>query len=379
MNNVLIVANTSYAGMGPYVSEIVNDFLPEDKVYFLFRDYDDDFFLKNIKKELHPKSTFVKIPNTNWNTLVGLLINKNRLLSYIVEICKTKDIALVHFINDSADTYTRKMLKKAGVEVVSTVHDLQPHEAKKEWYKLLRHRIESKRRAKYVREGNNFITNSKNQERILKQTYPDKRIYYHTFPSLVTDIIKNGKDTPEELKGLKHSYILFFGRIEEYKGVSLLYETFVSTPELYKNYNLVIAGKGHNSLAANTPNKNVIFINRYIKDSEIAYLFKNARAVIYPYISATQSGVLTLAFYFGTPILASDVPFFKELIEEGKNGMLFRSGDKTALEKALLTILSSNYASEMSVNEKEYYRNNYTKGVQRSALFHIYRELMSFD
>ena len=55
MKRTLIVATTSYAGMGPYVSEIVNTFSPEDDVYFFFHDYEDDFFKRNIKKELHPQ------------------------------------------------------------------------------------------------------------------------------------------------------------------------------------------------------------------------------------------------------------------------------------------------------------------------------------
>lgn len=36
MKRTLIVATTSYAGMGPYVSEIVNTFSPEDDVFFSF-------------------------------------------------------------------------------------------------------------------------------------------------------------------------------------------------------------------------------------------------------------------------------------------------------------------------------------------------------
>lgn len=53
MKRVLIVATTSYAGMGPYVSGIVNTFLPNDDVYYFFHDYDDLFFRKNVKEELH--------------------------------------------------------------------------------------------------------------------------------------------------------------------------------------------------------------------------------------------------------------------------------------------------------------------------------------
>lgn len=59
---------------------------------------------------------------------------------------------------------------------------------------------------------------------------------------------------------------------------------------------------------------NVIMINRYIKDTEIRYMYEQAACVVYPYISATQSGVLSLAFYFRTPTLTSDVPFFVVLL-----------------------------------------------------------------
>ena len=374
MNNVLIVANTSYAGMGPYVSEIVNDFLPDDNVYFLFRDYDDDFFYKNIKKDLRPKSTFVKISNTHWNTLVDLIRNKCRLQKYVLKICKKEKIGVVHFINNPVEIETSRKLKAAGIRVISTIHDLQAHEAKKEWYKMIRHKIVYSQLAENVRKGNVFITNSKNQENTLKQQFPDKRIFYHPFPSLVTEIVKNGTDVPEELVNLKKPYILFFGRIEEYKGISLLYDAFISEPELFNNYVLVIAGKGTNTVVSSGQDNNVLFLNRYIKDSEVAYLFKNAKAVVYPYISATQSGVLTLAFFFGTPILASDVPFFKEFIDNRVNGMLFRNGDVDNLKESLLELLN-NDTSFMSEKEIEFYEKHYTKGVQREILLTIYQSI----
>ena len=66
MKKVLIVATTSYAGMGPYVSGIVNTFLPNDDVYYFFHDYDDLFFRKNVKEELHSRS-FI-----SWLILYGI-------------------------------------------------------------------------------------------------------------------------------------------------------------------------------------------------------------------------------------------------------------------------------------------------------------------
>lgn len=67
--------------------------------------------------------------------------------------------------------------------------------------------------------------------------------------------------------------------------------------------------------------------NRYIADEEIRNLYEGAACVVYPYYSATQSGVLSLAFYFETPVICSDIPFFKAIIEKSQSGILFDNGN----------------------------------------------------
>ena len=76
MKNILIVATTSYAGMGPYVAEIVNSFNAQDNVFFFFCDYEDDYFKKNVNTELHDKSFFYKRINSKWNKVKDLCSNK---------------------------------------------------------------------------------------------------------------------------------------------------------------------------------------------------------------------------------------------------------------------------------------------------------------
>lgn len=371
MDKILIVATTSYAGMGPYVSEIVNDFLPEDNVYFLFRDYEDEFFYRNIKKELHSKSTFVKIPNTRWNTLVDLLGNKCRLQKATIKICNKKNIDLVHFINCIPQTSLIKSIEKLGVSVIGTVHDLHPHEEKKEWYKQLRTQINAKRQEENLNECKNIITNSPYQYQELKGLYPDKKVFYHSFPSLVTPEIEAGIEEVPELTTLVKPYILFFGRLEAYKGVHLLYEAFVNNKFLRDKYTLVIAGKGKVYFETSIESGNVLFINRYIKDSEVKCLFVNASCVVYPYISATQSGVLSLAFNFMCPALTSDIPFFKSIIENQGVGCLFKSGNSMDLAKELEMLLKSDN-SEMKERQKTFYSENYDKVSLRENLLKIY-------
>lgn len=371
MKRTLIVATTSYAGMGPYVSEIVNNFSNKDDIYYFFRDNEDNFFRKNIKKELRSKSYFYKRKNSKLNKIIELLPIKQPYFSTILKLCCKYNIQVVHFINGPESRNLISSLEKKGITSISTIHDLHPHESKKKWYKELRSSILNKRLKENLNYIKNVITNSQSQFKEIISLFPKKKVFFHSFPTLVTEIIKCGNENSEELKNLNKPYILFFGRIEEYKGIGILYKTFVENSCLNKNFYLVIAGKGTLSFKRENNELNVIFINRYINDSEIANMYKNAACVVYPYISATQSGVLSLAFYFKVPILASDVSFFKDNIVPKENGLLFKNGDCNDLRDKLLYILNSDNCS-MTTNGKEYYNRNYNGKAIREKLIEIY-------
>ena len=371
MKRTLIVATTSYAGMGPYVSEIVNTFSPQEDVYFFFHDYEDDFFKKNVKKDLHGKSVFYKEANSAINKLKSLIFNKSSYDKLIFKLCFEKNIELVHYINGIPSIAVQRKLKKMGVTILSTVHDLEPHEAKKAWYKMLRQNILYKRLHENLIEAEYFVTNSIEQYEKLKKRYPEKELVFHSFPSLVTREIIDGHEIPAELKNQSKPYILFFGRIEEYKGIHLLYQAFMESSELQEKFKLVIAGGGQIGFERQANDNQVIFLNRYIKDSEIAYLYQHAACVVYPYISATQSGVLSLAFYYQVPVLASDVPFFKGIIGKSETGLLFENGNVEDLQQQLLKLLSMN-VKEMKARQKSYYENNYDGDSIHENLLKIY-------
>lgn len=375
MKRTLIVATTSYAGMGPYISEIVNNFSKDDNIYYFFHDYEDDFFLKNVKKELHDKSYFYKRANSKINKVIDLLPIKPIWHNIVLDICKKYDINVVHFINGPGDVALQKSLETKDIKCVSTIHDLHPHESKKEWYKELRARTRYKRFNKNLLYSRNIITNSLSQYNELKQNYDMKNIYYHSFPTLVSKIIQKGQELPMELACLRKPYILFFGRIEEYKGISLLYRAFTESPNLFKHYSLVIAGKGNLPFHRISNEENVIILNRYIKDTEIANMYKNAACVVYPYISATQSGVLSLAYYFKTPLLASDVPFFKDNIQQANSGLLFKRGDISDLKIKILQLLNSDTSMQVEKG-KEYYDKYYDGIAIRSKLIDIYNDIL---
>ena len=145
----------------------------------------------------------------------------------------------------------------------------------------------------------------------------------------------------------------------------------MESAELHDNYTLVVAGSGQLGFECVADEKNVVMINRYIKDSEVAYLYKHAHCVVYPYISATQSGVLSLAFYYQTPVLVSDVPFFKSVVEHSGTGLIFKNGNIDDLKKQLLNLVHLD-SSMMRKNQKTYYENYYEGSSIHESLLDIY-------
>lgn len=118
-----------------------------------------------------------------------------------------------------------------------------------------------------------------------------------------------------------------------------------------------------------------MFINRYIKDTEVGYLFKKASAVVYPYISATQSGVLSLSCFFNTPTLTSDIPYFKSIIDSSEIAITFNKNDTNDLTKQLLKILNSS-TEKMKEKQQQFYNFFYSANSIRETLTEIYKNLI---
>jgi glycosyltransferase involved in cell wall biosynthesis len=80
----------------------------------------------------------------------------------------------------------------------------------------------------------------------------------------------------------------------------------------------------------------VTFVDRYVPDEELASYFRAADVAVLPYLSATQSGVVQLAFGFGLPVIASNVGGLPDVIREGETGLLVPPGDVSALAEAVI-------------------------------------------
>lgn len=368
----LIFANTSYAGMGPYVVNIVNSFTVRDNVYFFLVENENRYYTKNIKSELKDCTTFFLKPENKIKTTINVFFPiKPSYYCELIQFCEEQHIKTVYIITGCYDSCLIKFLRKRGIKIIIAVHDLHPHESKKNFILQLRHKMFYYKTFNVMWMCDEYVTNDIEQFNELKNKVGNKPVYFHEFPTLVTSSIANGNKIPREFDGnLDLRYVLFFGRIEEYKGVRMLYDLFMSN-KYFNGINLVIAGSGSIPFERKSSEREhgILVINRYIEDEEVRFLYTHASCVVYPYISATQSGVLSLAYYFRTPTLVSDIPFFRGIIERSKGGVCFSNGNVSSLEEKLLDVLSQK--NDYSYNQEAYYNSYYSHEKIKEKLLNI--------
>ena len=66
----------------------------------------------------------------------------------------------------------------------------------------------------------------------------------------------------------------------------------------------------------------VTLIPKYVDDKQAEGLFRNCDLVVLPYRAISSSGVLPLAYAFGKPVVASNLPGLVEQIEHGSTGWI---------------------------------------------------------
>lgn len=145
----------------------------------------------------------------------------------------------------------------------------------------------------------------------------------------------------------KDPAILFFGKIDEYKGVDLLLAAFdqITFPGLQ----LVIAGTFRNlayreqiysQMEQMSHRTRVHLHERFIPNEEVEVFFKACDVLCLPYRNIYQSGLVFLGPRFGIPMITTDVGSLREFVGDGL-GVVSRTNDATGLAEALREFLAT--------------------------------------
>jgi glycosyltransferase involved in cell wall biosynthesis len=80
-------------------------------------------------------------------------------------------------------------------------------------------------------------------------------------------------------------------------------------------------------------------LNEYVSNERRAELFARVSVVVLPYVEASQSGVIPLAYRFGKPVVATTVGGLPEMVDDGRTGYLVPPRDAQALAGAVVRLL----------------------------------------
>ena len=131
--------------------------------------------------------------------------------------------------------------------------------------------------------------------------------------------------------------ILFFGRIEPYKGVDTLLQAAPAILDAMPSWKMLIAGGG--ALPADIPEHPRLLIeNRFIPEEEVTRLMQRAKFVVMPYSSFTYSGVILIAYTFNLPIVSTEVDAIPEFIPHERTGLLVPPNDPDAFAAAVIRL-----------------------------------------
>lgn len=132
--------------------------------------------------------------------------------------------------------------------------------------------------------------------------------------------------------------LLFVGRLSKEKGVELLIQALANTPDV----KLSIVGDGieRDKLKKLTEELNlenrVEFLGNVKWGTDLFSVVKNSDCLVLPSYSEGLPLVLVEAMSFGVPVIATDVGGIPEIVDDGVNGFLCKSGDVESLMETIV-------------------------------------------
>jgi phosphatidylinositol alpha-mannosyltransferase len=168
-------------------------------------------------------------------------------------------------------------------------------------------------------------------------------------------IIPNGVDTGRfrACFGAKNPFeILFVGRIEPRKGLQFLVNALPRIKREIPEAQLTVAGGGYKGMKLDIPSevKDSIRFLGFVAPSDLPGIFSHAAVFVSPAISGESFGIVLLeAMATETPVIASSIPGYKCVVEDGKNGLLVPPASSKEIADRVIALLKGKNIRETLV------------------------------
>lgn len=264
----------------------------------------------------------------------GRYLYKLRLARDIVHAIDELQPDVVHYQSGGDPWIPLVMPLLRRFPLVATIHDATAHTGDRPSKPVL-----NLINALVTRLAHQIIVHGQQQASSLVEVYHTPSGKVNVIPMGVLSLFKVPADgqAPQDSQT-----ILFFGRIRGYKGVEVLIRATPLIAEHIPDVRVVIAGSGNCEALHRATEEHPEWFevhNRFISADEVPGLFRRAALVVLPYLDATQSAVVPLAYLFGRPIVSTRVGSIPEIVDDGKTGCLVEPGDERALANAIVRLL----------------------------------------
>ena len=239
----------------------------------------------------------------------------------------------IHILTASLNNYSiikALFFFKNDLKIIYTLHDPKSHNEKISFVGKFVKEYSLSRIYKLSQKNENFYIHLHSDNLILDcpKEIGNIIIKSHPLPVLLTSIKKRRKSDIYRIG--------FLGKIEEYKGLSVLFQSLkkVDNEKLFE-FELVIVGKGEIRDNWLTLDANIEIFNENVTDLFFHETISNIDVLVLPYISATQSGVGYMGLAYEVPIIATKTGGLPDIIKSSKNGRLIMPNNMGQLIRAL--------------------------------------------
>ncbi len=242
--------------------------------------------------------------------------------------------------------------------VVFVCHNVFPHE---------RFPLDKMLTRMALNSGSHFIVHAGGEAKELEKIKPNPDYVVTPHPTYNAFRFE-GMSREEARRKLKidvdERVLLFFGYVREYKGLRYLLRAM---PEICRGDDRVrlwVVGEFGSDredylklIHELDMEERVRVQDSYTPDREVEQYFVAADLVVLPYTSATQSGIVQIAYGFTKPVIVTNVGGLPDVVEDGKTGYIVEPGNPQAIADAVIRFFREDQVRRMQENiEKEAYR-----------------------
>lgn len=136
--------------------------------------------------------------------------------------------------------------------------------------------------------------------------------------------------------------MLFFGLVRNYKGLKYLIEAMPRVRRAFDSH-LLVVGEFYDDKASYLElidrlglRGAITVVDRYVPNEEVGRYFSAADVAVLPYTSATQSGIVQVAYGLNTPVIVTRVGGLPEVVDDGRTGLVVAPEDAVALAEGII-------------------------------------------